>query len=448
MASTAAWAVRESYIHLVISDRAQISQLTNVISITNVVGNDVYAVATDPMLAELTALGYSYNTLPSLKKDAVIKMAKSASEVKKSWQAYPTYEQYVEILQGFAAQYPNICRLQEIGLTQQGRTQYVLKITDNPDVAEDEPEVFFTATMHGDEPLGFMLMLRLADQILSGYGTDPRLTALVNNEELWINPLSNPDGTYAGGNDTIKYATRTLANGLDFNRNFPTRLAGEHPDGNPFAPETVAMMNFATLHHFTLSASFHSGNEVLNYPWDESADRHPDDAFFIALSRAYATQAQLDGPKQYMTQLDNGITNGWDWFEVNGGRQDYMTAFQGDREVTIELSIKYMVNATEVERYWVANNNAMLGYMEAALTGVRGIVTNAAGEPLAATVEVVGIPDVGVKVSSDPWVGNYHRMLVPGVYTVRIAAPGYQTAESTLTVNAGPATRWDVVLLP
>ena len=77
--------------------------------------------------------------------------------------------------------------------------------------------------------------------------------------------------------------------------------------------------------------------------------RHQQDAWFKALSRAYATQAQQDGPNKYMTKLDNGITDGYDWFEVHGGRQDYMTYYQGGREVTIELIDKYLVNGSELD---------------------------------------------------------------------------------------------------
>ncbi|MCK7536337.1 MAG: hypothetical protein MZV63_37830 [Marinilabiliales bacterium] len=83
-----------------------------------------------------------------------------------------------------------------------------------------EPEVFYTSTIHGDETAGFILMLRLADYLLKNYNTDSRVKDLVDNLEIWINPLANPDGTYRSGNYIIS-PVRFNANGYDLNRNFP-----------------------------------------------------------------------------------------------------------------------------------------------------------------------------------------------------------------------------------
>ncbi len=85
-------------------------------------------------------------------------------------------------------------------------------------------------------------MLRLIDHLLRGYGDDPEITALVDETEIWINPLANPDGTYFGGDDTvadaIRYYTTTGGgdSGVDPNRNFPDLADGDHPDGNPGGP--------------------------------------------------------------------------------------------------------------------------------------------------------------------------------------------------------------------
>lgn len=64
-------------------------------------------------------------------------------------------------------------------------------------------------------------MLRLIDTLLSSYGTDQRLTNLINNLEIWICPDTNPDGTYYGGNNSVSGARRYNYNGYDLNRNFP-----------------------------------------------------------------------------------------------------------------------------------------------------------------------------------------------------------------------------------
>ncbi len=50
----------------------------------------------------------------------------------------------------------------------------------------------YSATMHGDETTGYILMLRLIDYLLSNYGADPQVTNILDNMEVWIYPLANP----------------------------------------------------------------------------------------------------------------------------------------------------------------------------------------------------------------------------------------------------------------
>ena len=69
--------------------------------------------------------------------------------------------------------------------------------------------------MHGDELTGYVLMLRFIDDILNKYNVDSRITNLVNEIDIWINPLANPDGAYAGGNNNVWGATRSNANFID-----------------------------------------------------------------------------------------------------------------------------------------------------------------------------------------------------------------------------------------
>ena len=72
-----------------------------------------------------------------------------------------------------------------------------------------------------NETLGFILLQRLADYLLTNYGIDSLVTELVDNVEIWLCPLANPDGTYQNDNSTISSARRYNANMVDLNRNFP-----------------------------------------------------------------------------------------------------------------------------------------------------------------------------------------------------------------------------------
>src|SRR5206468_1559985 len=83
------------------------------------------------------------------------------------------------------------------------------------------------------------------------------------------------------------------------------------------------------------------------------------------------------------------------------------------------------------------NRDSMLNYMEGANWGVRGLVTNAnTGAPLNAKITLIGPPPNPTpdphhpntqSVFTDPAVGDYHRMLLPGTYTLKFEAAGYVT---------------------
>ena len=92
---------------------------------------------------------------------------------------------------------------------------------------------------------------------------------------------------------------------------------------------------------------------------------------------------------------------------------------------------------------------ALLGYLESALEGVRGVVTGSTGGPVAARVEVAW-HDVEADASwvhTDPDAGDYHRMLLPGRYILIFSAPGFLSEAAPVTVTDGPATRADVTMI-
>ncbi|HLA76636.1 MAG TPA: M14 family zinc carboxypeptidase [Vicinamibacteria bacterium] len=453
---------RPTVVRFRIQSRDEIHALTRLVSIDDVRGLEVRAYASPLALKRLTELGYAWEVLPDPGLNPEARMDLEERAPLGVWDSYPTYSGYVAMMQGYATNYPLLARLVEIGNTTNTSRPHkllALKISDNPDAEEDEPEVLYTSTMHGDETTGSVTLLHLIDEILTNYdplSTDPykqRITRLVNEGELWINPFANPDGSYyvsdASVSGSIRYYTTTTGTNswVDPNRNLPDPQDGPHPDGNVYWAETQAMMNFAAAHSFIISANFHGGAEVVNYPWDTWVARHADDAWYQVLSRQYATLAQTNGPAGYMTDLDNGITNGYDWYEVDGGRQDYMNYGRGCREVTIEISSTKNPPSSQLPTFWTANRDALLTYLENALKGVRGRVTNQLGAPLAAQVTIPGHDHTGSSVTTDPEVGDYHRLLSPGNYPMSFSAAGYLTRDfSNVVVTTGDATRLDVVL--
>ena len=252
------------------------------------------------------------------------KPLKFTHKSKNNWDYYPSYQQYVDIMNNFAISFPDICKIHNLGTLNSGRKILIAQISDNVGQKENEPSFLYTSSMHGDELAGYILSLRLIDHILNGYGNNQKLTELVNGIDIWINPLANPDGAYAGGNQNVWSATRYNANWIDLNRNYPDPEDGPHPDGNAYQEETNIFLGLADTVNFSIAANMHGGVEVCNYPWDTWSNLAADNNWWEYVSHEYADSCQSNSGNGYFDYLNDGITNGNDWYEVDGGRQDYM----------------------------------------------------------------------------------------------------------------------------
>jgi hypothetical protein len=280
--------------------------------------------------------------------------------------------------------------------------------------------------MHGDELVGYVLLLRLADTLLNGYGTDSEITRLVDSLSIWINPLANPDGSFSADQDlSLRQSVRVNADSIDLNRDFPDPAAGEADDTTGHARENQAMMLFMKEHGFTLSANIHSGEEVVNYPWDYTYELHPDDDWYRFISREYADEARAVDP-DYMALFTDGITNGARWYVIRGGRQDYVNYYLGGREITLELSRSFRLGSEYLEKYWNINRRSLLNYMAQCTYGIRGTVSAADnGEPVRAKIQIPGHDDEQSVIHSFEDHGDFYRLIKEGNYDLVFSSPGY-----------------------
>ena len=424
-------------------DLHQLADVSNLVSIDKVDGDNVVAYADNEEYHNFLTLGIETTLLtpPSMLENH--KMYDGKTRDGYGWDEYPTYEAYEAMMAEYAELYPEECSLIELGTLESGRKLLVLRL--NNDVSEAKPKVLLTSTIHGDETTGYILMLRLMDELLTKKG-NPEIDNVRNNIDLFVCPNANPDGTYRGGNHTVTGATRSNAFGVDMNRNYPDCVEGEHPDKKDYALETELFMRLAEECQFTMSANYHGGAEVVNYPWDNQTALHVDDAWWEMVSRQYADLVHEKNP-DYMTDRDNGVTNGAAWYVVNGSRQDYMNYYQQCREVTVECSGTKCPPASALPLYWEYNRNAIYAFLNQALFGIHGIVKDAkTQQPLKASVRILNHDQEYSIVESQLPAGDFYRPIKAGTYTIEINADGYLLKRETVVVVDNEKTTLDIQL--
>jgi len=409
--------------------------------ISNVQGNVVTIYASLEELERLKETGYEYREIKRQPHPQGFELMALVD--------YHNYDTLTDELNIYTEAYPEICRLYTLGQSVEGRELWAMLISDNPDDEEDEPEFKYVSTMHGNEPVGTEMCLYFIDLLLTEYGTDERITNLVDSTAIWIVPLMSPDGLESG--------TRNNANGVNLNRNFPTLtdsslniFTGEPLDATNRQPEVQHIMNWTAENSFVLSAGFHTGALLVCYPYGYNQQMQavdtptPDDLLYEEISRRYSMH---NPPMWNSPQYTDGIINSALWYPVRGEMADWNYRYVSCNEVTIELSNNFRPPASQIPSLWNDNSESMLSFLEAIHIGVRGIITErTSGEPLWAEVWVAGNSH---PVFTDQDVGDYHRMLLPGMYDLIFNVPGYvPRSVKNVTVNDGFAIRVDVELIP
>jgi len=198
---------------------------------------------------------------------------------------YPTYNELVAFLDDLNGS--PIVSTHTIGLSDEtpARNIKAIKISDNPDVEEDEPGFLFVGVIHGDEPIGLRVVLDLIETLTESYGSDTDITNWVNAYEIWIVPVLNP---YGYDNSWRKNGPNIIGNlndsGVDLNRNFDFRwnyatLETLNPEtyghyrgpSKASEPETQSISNFVLTQRPVFGITFHSGSGgndgLIMHPW-------------------------------------------------------------------------------------------------------------------------------------------------------------------------------------
>lgn len=215
-----------------------------------------------------------------------------------------------EELEAQAAANPTIAELVVIGQTVNGQDITAVRVTKNASKVKDgkRPATVFSAAQHAREWITPEMVRRLLDHVLTGYGSDQRITDLVNTTEMWFIPVANPDGydfTFEEGQRLWRKNLRdndgdgfiVPGDGVDLNRNFPTRWGYDNEGSSPnpasetyrgtgpaSEPETQAIDSlFASITPEFL-VNYHSAAELLLHGigWQVSTPS-PDDVIYEAM---------------------------------------------------------------------------------------------------------------------------------------------------------------------
>jgi len=236
---------------------------------------------------------------------------------------YLTYQELLDELDDMRAQYPNLISAPSNisgpsgdfltqGQPNNGTTPPIggngikwVRISDNPDVDENEPEILYDAIHHAREPMSLSQLVFYMWYLLENYDTDPEIASIVDNTELYFIPVLNPDGYLFnqltdpnGGGFWRK--NRRNGNGVDNNRNYDYHINGNPNNGSwsgpgasgnpnsetyygtaPFSEvENQAMKWFVENHNFVMAFNNHSFGQLLYFPFSYANVATPDEALF------------------------------------------------------------------------------------------------------------------------------------------------------------------------
>ena len=393
--------------------------------------------------------GLSYTTITPTR--ANVQMAQNYEEMTTNWNRYPTYSTYLAMMDTFQTRFPNLCDIDTIlSSTPGGHKILCAHISNNLNDNEGKPSIFYTSTIHGDEVVGYYMMLRFINHLLTNYGTDTYTTDLVNSIDIWICPLHNPDGTYFASDDQINnwpISTRYNHNWEDLNRVFPE--VNQSNISSQYEPEVEAMMQFMEAHPFTLAANLHGGAEVFNYPWDSWTTwqhSHADADWWEYVGHNFADTCHIYSAN-YMTEENNGVTEGGDWYVITGSMQDYHNWYLGTRHVTLEVGEDKVLASNQLPNYWGYAFRSLLNFIAEADNGIHGTVTDSlTGEPIEALVYIENHDLDHSYVETSLPHGDYHRPIKAGQYAVTYSAEGYLPKTIVTTIADGEKLIQDVQL--
>ncbi|KAK6316208.1 hypothetical protein J4Q44_G00137320 [Coregonus suidteri] len=232
------------------------------------------------------------------------------------------------------------------------------------------------------------------------------------------------------------------------------------------ALETKAIINWMERTPFVLGANFQGGEKVVAYPFDmqrppkatgtlgswrgsrpgvdhemneetwarmqrqngDALRETSDNTMFRWLAMSYAhshltmTETQRGSCHTDDISGGQGIINRASWKPVVGSMNDFSYLHTNCFELSVFLGCDKFPHESELPLEWENNREALLSFIEQVHRGIKGIVRDMEGKPLAnATISVDGVKH-DVKTAA---AGDYWRLLNPGEYRVTARTDGH-----------------------
>ena len=263
---------------------------------------------------------------------------------------YHSYGELEQDLFALEESFPNLARISVIGVTHERRNIYALKISDNVHSDEAEAEVIIIGCHHAREWISVEIPYLLAEYLLDNYATDSQIRDLVDQSEIWIIPLLNPDGLQYSIH-FYRYWRKNRRNnrdgtyGVDLNRNYGYQWGYDNEGSSPFTssetyrgpsafsePETQAIRDLFAQRNFSSLISYHSYSQVILYPWGYTDQPSPDDALLDQIAADMSTRMQAVSGTVY-----EFMQAGESFYLTNGDTTDWSYGVYGIPSYTIEL---------------------------------------------------------------------------------------------------------------
>lgn len=367
---------------------------------------------------------------------------------------YPDLNAIINEMNSVESNYSDIAKVVDITSTYntpptyEGRHLFAIKISDNVSIEEDEPSFLIVSCHHAREIVTPVIALYAINQFTSNYGSDPQITSFVNNYEIWICPVWNPDGyEYVFNVDNMWRKNRHPYSGyygVDLNRNYPfgwdsacggsTSPSSETYRGPSAASEeeTKTMIAFSENQHFTKVMDYHSyAREVL---FGYCCHSHPFSSYFQSEAIIISNAAGYGGS----IRVPSAEGEHYEWqIAANGSYANLM-------ETHIDFQPSYSSACTEAAQIWPST----LWILSRAIPLSGHVTDSVTGNPLKSELTLVGIsfPN-GEKFNSEPNYGRYHMFMPAGTYNVKFEASNYQSKTEQATITSGYPTILDVELV-